>query len=295
MPGSTSTRGRSACRRSPGELPGRRAGYGIRCGCRSAGDRAPAPTLRPRNLGAVFRWCRSPAARRSTLQSRPRCARRGPQRPRRPSDRVLLGGQQLAAADRAVVDPADLADFRQPGEGLPARPPGHDLPYVPDSRARGSRSNSTAWSYGGRRPDPDRRLDGREPHDGHRRRTWRGELPQATLGQRVPKACSPLRSRWPTASGRSRAPRRVRGSIRAHRHRHRPSEGAASPARSATSSAGTRWRSATPHCGQAPDPVVGSVPRTVGGWPRPGDQSRHRAAVNGHRRPARAQCRFEVL
>ena len=215
-------------------------------------------------------------------------------------DRVLLGGQQLAAADRAVVDLADLCRFfDNPAKAFLRDRLAADLAVRPRPQGRGDPDRTRQPGlWGSPTGSLTAVLDGRDPMMVIDAELWRGELPRACSDSACSKACSQRCSRWPTASGRSRAPRRVRRLDRASidididlpsGRRLAGTIGDLVGGHAVAFSALLRTR------GQAPDPVVDPVPRTVGGWPRPGDQSRHRAAVNGHRRPARAQRRPEVL
>ena len=102
-------------------------------------------------------------------------------------DRVLLGGQQLAAADRAVVDLADLCRFfDNPAKAFLRDRLAMTLPYVPDVKGEGipiELDSLELWGVADRILTAV--LDGRDPMMVIDAELWRGELPPGMLGQRV--------------------------------------------------------------------------------------------------------------
>lgn len=102
-------------------------------------------------------------------------------------DRVLLGGQQLAAADRAVVDLADLCRFfDNPAKAFLRDRLAMTLPYVPDLKGEGipiELDSLELWGVADRILTAV--LDGRDPMMVIDAELWRGELPPGMLGQRV--------------------------------------------------------------------------------------------------------------
>ena len=126
---------------------------------------------------------------------------------------------------------------------------------------------------------------------------WRGKVAPGMLGQRVLKACSqkvqPVANRVWQVTGTTPGARLDRASIDIDIDL--PSGRRLTGTINDLVGGRTGGVQLLLTRGQAPDPVVDPVPRTVGGWPRPGDQS---APSGGSQWPPPArtsQCRPRVL